>query len=528
LWDAASGRELMCSDLHRGPVRALAFSPDGALLCSGGEDGTIRFSSVNWRCPLGPSEKLGGRTTHLAVSPDGRTVAVGDGGGDLRVWDAGSGALRHELAGHGPDRHGKPSAVTALRFRPDGALLSGGRDDTVRLWDVAAGKERSKVAQPFLSPPLAFTADGTQAFAEGLSGRITSTADGKILRDRLSCTNIRSAGFSADGTRLAVGSWQNFHCYELPSGKELANWIPEPGSGRCLEPSDVCLSPDGRLAAVADFQHTVTLRLAATGAVLREWPIGKAGARSVAFSADARLLACGSCDGIVEVREVSSGGLVATLTGHRGRVESVVFFPDGRRLATGGTDTSVLIWDWSLRLPDEADLFRTETGRARLWGDLAAADAGRAFPAVRSLLAAGDDGTAWLAQTLRPVTPVAPENWARWLADLDDAEFATRQAAEAALRRQGRLAEPRLRRFLQGDPSPEARRRAEGLLAQLPTEPWQRTEDERRWDRALLVLEGMDTPRARQLLRSLATGDEGALLTQEAKAALDRLARRSP
>ena len=96
------------------------------------------------------------------------------------------------------------------------------------------------------------------------------------------------------------------------------------------------------------------------------------------------------------------------------------------------------------------------------------------------------------------------------------------------MRQQGRLAESRLKRFLAGDPPLEARRRAEALLALLPEGPLGRTEEERRWDRALLVLERLDTPRARQLLRSLAAGDEGAWLTQEAKKTLERLTRRSP
>jgi len=85
------------------------------------------------------------------------------------------------------------------------------------------------------------------------------------------------------------------------------------------------------------------------------------------------------------------------------------------------------------------------------------------------------------------------------------------------------LAEPALRQALSADPSPEARRRIEGLLEKL-AKPLALPET-LRGVRAVESLEHIATPEARQVLQKLADGAP-ASLTREAKAALERLAKR--
>jgi hypothetical protein len=88
----------------------------------------------------------------------------------------------------------------------------------------------------------------------------------------------------------------------------------------------------------------------------------------------------------------------------------------------------------------------------------------------------------------------------------------------------GELAAPALRQALERDPSPEARRRIEVLLAKTHgpiTQP-----EAVRPLRAIAVLEDIATPEAEQLLEQLTAGTPDSRLTREAKAALERLARR--
>jgi hypothetical protein len=124
---------------------------------------------------------------------------------------------------------------------------------------------------------------------------------------------------------------------------------------------------------------------------------------------------------------------------------------------------------------------------------------------------------------LHPVKPVSREHLERLLKDLDSDQFAVREKATAELQKLGELAEPALRRILEGKPTLEQRRRIEPILAELDAKlP---AGDALRSLRAARVLEYVGTSEARRLLRELAGGAEGAALTRQAQATLARLNR---
>jgi hypothetical protein len=156
------------------------------------------------------------------------------------------------------------------------------------------------------------------------------------------------------------------------------------------------------------------------------------------------------------------------------------------------------------------------------WSDLASADEGRALRAVLALVAKPET-VAFLKERLQPVI-VDPKVMARRIADLDDDKFEKRQQATVDLENCGASALPYLQQVLDGQPSLEMRRRAEQLVERIQKEvkpsDWPRT------SRALAVLEFHAAAEARALLQALATGSNKALLTWEAKAALERQDRR--
>src|SRR5262249_22632415 len=110
----------------------------------------------------------------------------------------------------------------------------------------------------------------------------------------------------------------------------------------------------------------------------------------------------------------------------------------------------------------------------------------------------------------------------RLLADLESDQFPVRNRASRELEALAELAEPELRAALAGKPSLELRGRLQKLLETLE----QRTPSGAQLHalRALEVLEYMRTEEAQQLLTALAKGAPEARFTQEAKAALARLA----
>jgi WD40 repeat protein len=125
-----------------GRVRAVAFSPDGTRLVTGGYTlpkplSEVRFWRVRfWDASSGQllleiarDEVDFGMVTAVAFSPDGTRLATD--GNAVRVWDAASGQRLLEIA------RGEAGRVRAVAFSPDGTRLAVGDDNSVWIWRVA-------------------------------------------------------------------------------------------------------------------------------------------------------------------------------------------------------------------------------------------------------------------------------------------------------------------------------------------------------------------------------------------------------
>jgi serine/threonine protein kinase len=136
------GQGLQIVDAHTGPVRAGAVSPDGKELATvgGPPDERVRFWDLGWGQETFPRQRSvtlhPGGATAVAWSPDGRVVASGGVDGVVRLWDPKTGTVRAEWRQHQPT---DGAGVICLAFSPDGRLLaSGGADKVIRLQDVSA------------------------------------------------------------------------------------------------------------------------------------------------------------------------------------------------------------------------------------------------------------------------------------------------------------------------------------------------------------------------------------------------------
>jgi WD40 repeat protein/serine/threonine protein kinase len=115
---------------HASSVWAVAFSPDGKSLASGGNDHAVQvWNTKTWQLMRTLRDRTGG-VLSVVFSPDGQRLATGGSDATVKVWNASTGQLLRTL-------HGHSNWVTAVVFSPDGRrLVSASLDGTIKLWRV--------------------------------------------------------------------------------------------------------------------------------------------------------------------------------------------------------------------------------------------------------------------------------------------------------------------------------------------------------------------------------------------------------
>jgi RNA polymerase sigma factor (sigma-70 family) len=492
---------------------------------------------------FGPANREGTRIAS-AFSPDGRFVAVGEARGPLDpwvprigeargrldLWDARTGKPLRALRTKGPD-------VWKVGFSPDGRSLVECREDNgVQWWSVPDGDLRLSIGYDISPSALAFGADGRGVLYSGWGGyRFCDSVTGKVRWQKPYV--FEAATFSADGKTLLWVSGQHLNYSDAATGEKKQS-VPlktpaPPNNGIC---SVMALAPDGRRLALGMQTGHVYFCDPLTGVELKRFHAADRPAKDapergyltidgvregfvnrVAFSPDSKWLGTGGSEGDVRLWEVATGREVLRLKGHTGWVVDLAFGSNGRTLLTSSEDGQAYLW--SLRPPPEEPGQRSlET----LWAALAAEPA----QAYRALwrLSETEGAAAFLGRKVLPAA--ADERLPKWVADLDDDEFAVREKAHQQLADQGRAALPVLRRSLAEQPSAEQRRRIEALVRFAETRPIRAeppSAQELREERAIVVLEMLGTAEARRALQSLAGGAPGAPRTTASQDALKRL-----
>jgi RNA polymerase sigma factor (sigma-70 family) len=233
LWDAASGRELRRWPHNCEIVWWIRFLPDGKTLAWGPDlAGGISLASLQRDQPVRRIEGVGFYRS-LDLSADGKLLATGSTEHRVEVWDLVAGRRVHHFNAHGK----KGMAAAAVAISADGRLVaSGGADGTIRLWDLQQGTEVGRFAGPRLKRSnVGPEPDAVQALAFSPDGQVLASAarthaiclwDVVARKELRQVTGddwgARSLQFLPDGkTLLAAGLRGGVRQWDVTSGKEL-------------------------------------------------------------------------------------------------------------------------------------------------------------------------------------------------------------------------------------------------------------------------------------------------------------------
>ncbi|GEM_PF-1488475 len=286
---------LMTEDDHWGPVNAVAVSPNGRILASASQDGTIKLWSAK-DFTLYATFQCDNPARDVQFSNDGQTLAGRTDAGDIFLWDVLRSTQLTKLKG---------TEYSAMAFQPGTDSLLTVRDKSMALHPLPYTVARWNADAPYAVRDVRFSRDGRSLMASFIDDDERGLAVWRIRDGNPEGSpefiggRIRAFAPLGDDLVVMVGR---------TSGSPLLLWARE--SGTML----------GELGLTTGFVDTI------------------------ATAPRHRLLSIGG-ENVTPAIWDGSTGLSVQMTGHKGSVRGVAFMPDGQRMVTGDDSGAVRIWN---------------------------------------------------------------------------------------------------------------------------------------------------------------------------------------
>ena len=226
---------------HTNLVRSMVLSRDERMLYTAGFDGVV----YRWRFPTGGQEQIHKSDTEIysLAETHHKRILIGDGNGQIHVWDADAKRLTRTLSGHS-------AAVTSITTAAGDLAASLSIDRTIRIWNFISGKEINRIQIPdYMEQPgeIFLTPDERYVLCAGVRGSFSIWS--------VSTANMVLTLGSDTDTKPIVSVWANSDLSEIKavsaSGSlyeyqtQTLAWLLRPleqSKGLTIEKIDLCLA----------------------------------------------------------------------------------------------------------------------------------------------------------------------------------------------------------------------------------------------------------------------------------------------
>ncbi|MEI7848645.1 MAG: PQQ-binding-like beta-propeller repeat protein, partial [Chloroflexota bacterium] len=352
------------------PISVVKFSPDGRWLGVGTETIISVWDVSTWKEILHVEPaKIGGvvaQVRALAFSEDGRYLITGTDARIAQVWDVASGK---ELS-----RMEHTDQIFIVGFTPDGKRAISGSGEVI-VWDPQTGKEFYRVKAGTMV--LAVSPDGKiAAAAAGTDITVWDVETGKILQRKTQFTrfdkyndlrSISALVFSPDGSKIASSEGKTSGVWITPRpasiGGRILVWDPITGKDiSSMQHGDevpaLAFSSDGKRLVSGSFDNTSRVWDVATGRPLSDFSFDSS-VGAVAFGGKDDWIVSSSYDGTARVWDARTGEEINRLvTENDTNLETIAMSPNGAFVAGGNSEG---VWVWQIQ---GQELTKMEHGQA--------------------------------------------------------------------------------------------------------------------------------------------------------------------
>ena len=281
----------------------------------------------------------------IAISPDGTTIA--SSGEDLMIhlWDKNSGEIRSTLEGYM-----KP--IKYLTFSRDGRYLLGAGGTEIRIWDLSEGTWKVYKRHVTHVYNLDFNQDATQFLSTSLNNSfyLWDREEGKVIHTfEAHSKTALAATFSPDNRWIASGSLdQTVIIWDAGKRTPVHTLSAHGGNIFSLD-----FSPDSKLLASCSMDENIKIWDVDSGRIHKLLTGHNYAVVFVRFSPDASYLISASYDGTARLWEVATGNCIYTFIAHEDALYAADFLADGSGIVTSSNDGTVNIYEMSARFSAE-------------------------------------------------------------------------------------------------------------------------------------------------------------------------------